>query len=151
MKAKIKTIITTLGVMMFVALNVPVVASAASFNQCNSQGTFFMTTWYANLCDKSGTTIASPVANAKGGTTKSTESSLTSWLAILALNIVQILLSVVGYVSLGYIIYGGFKYMTQGDNSSGTAGARKTIQNAVIGLVIAIMSVAIISFISNRI
>jgi threonine/homoserine/homoserine lactone efflux protein len=91
------------------------------------------------------------VANAKGGTTKSTESSLTSWLAILALNIVQILLSVVGYVSLGYIIYGGFKYMTQGDNSSGTAGARKTIQNAVIGLVIAIMSVAIISFISNRI
>jgi len=41
--------------------------------------------------------------------------------------------------------------MTQGDNSSGTVAARKTIQNAIIGLVLSIMSVAIIKFVTEHI
>lgn len=41
--------------------------------------------------------------------------------------------------------------MTQGDNSSGTVAARKTIQNAIIGLVISIMAIAIVQFIAGSI
>jgi len=151
MKAKIKTIVAILGLIMITSASVPTVASAASsLNACTGDGNFFLPTWYKGLCESDGKTIASPVTGASGSTTDGTKNALTTWVSKLALNIVQILLTVVGYVSLGYIIYGGFMYMTQGDSSSGTASARKTIQNAVIGLVLSIMSVAIVSFIANR-
>jgi hypothetical protein len=82
---------------------------------------------------------------------KGTATSFGSWITIIALNLVQILLTAVGYVSLGFIIYGGFKYMINGDSSAGTVAARKTIQNAIIGLVISIASVAIIQFVTSGI
>ena len=107
---------------------------------------FVFPAWYEGLCDDKGN-IKSPAD--MGG--KDTAGNLGAWLTRIALNIVQILLYVVGYVSIGYIIFGGFKYMTQGDNASGTAAARKTIQNAVIGLVLSIMSVAIVKFVAGTI
>ena len=107
---------------------------------------FVFPTWYEGLCDDKGN-VKSP-ADMPGS---DTAGKLGGWLTRIALNIVQILLYVVGYVSIGYIIFGGFKYMTQGDNASGTAAARKTIQNAVIGLVLSIMSVAIVKFVAGTI
>ena len=67
------------------------------------------------------------------------------------MNIVKILLTVVAYVSLGFVIYGGFKFMVSGDSSAGITAARKIIQNALIGLVISIMSVAIIGVIAGAV
>lgn len=107
---------------------------------------FVFPAWYEGLCDDKGN-IKSP-GDMPGS---DTAGKLGGWLTRIALNIVQILLYVVGYVSIGYIIFGGFKYMTQGDNASGTAAARKTIQNAVIGLVLSIMSVAIVKFVAGTI
>lgn len=108
---------------------------------------FVFPAWYEGLCDDKGN-IKSPADMGNG---KDTAANLGAWLTRIALNVVQILLYVVGYVSIGYIIFGGFKYMTQGDNASGTAAARKTIQNAVIGLVLSIMSVAIVKFVAGTI
>lgn len=65
------------------------------------------------------------------------------------INIVEALLYIAGYVSLGLIIWGGFKYMLYGDNPGGMEGAKKTIQNAVIGLLISIFAVVIINVISG--
>lgn len=160
MKVNIKTIMAALGLTIVVAASLPQVPTTLA-GPCANDGNFFLPTWYRGLCDDSKTTIESPVAsnaanngtvtgNSGANSTSSTKTGLTHWLVTLALNIVQIILTIVGYVSLGYIIYGGFKYMTQGDNSSGTVGARKTIQNAVIGLVISIMSVAIVTFVASR-
>lgn len=64
-------------------------------------------------------------------------------------NVVEIILQVVAYVSTGYIIYGGFRYIISQGTSEGMAKAKKTILNAVIGLVIAIFSVAIVNLISG--
>lgn len=121
------------------------VAAAGGADKCAAN--FAFPTWYEGLCDDKGN-IRSPAGD---GTSKDTAANLGGWLTKIALNVVQILLYVVGYVSIGYIIFGGFKYMTQGDNSSGTAAARKTIQNAVIGLVLSIMSVAIVKFVAGTI
>lgn len=74
---------------------------------------------------------------------------LQKYLSIIALNLITDLLYIAGYVSLGFIIWGGFKFMIMGDNSSGVAAARKTIQNAVIGLVLSISAVAIVNAISG--
>lgn len=95
--------------------------------------------WYDGLCQ--GSKIQSP----GGG------NGLQTFVVKIAMNIVKIMLTIVGYVSLAFIIWGGFKYMISGDNSSGTSAAKTTILNAIIGLVLSIMSVAIVSAIGNAI
>lgn len=109
--------------------------------------------WYDDLCtvQNGSVKIKSPNDFKSGKTAEATGRGIGLWILVIVMNIVKTLLTVVGYVSIGFVIWGGFKYMTQGDNASGTAGARKTIQNAVIGLVISMMSVAIINFITSSI
>lgn len=104
--------------------------------------------WYNNLCAADGKTIMSPAAmdKIKGDTT-----GIGSFASLVALNIVTILMFVVGYVSLAFIIYGGFKYIISGDNANGISAAKKTIINAVIGLVLSIMSIGIVNLIANSI
>ena len=107
--------------------------------------------WYDGLC-KDGK-IKSPADMGVGadGTAEGTGQKFGAWIGVIAMNIVKMIMVVVGYVSLGFIIWGGFKYMLSGDSSSGTVAARKTIQNAIIGLVVSIMSVALITFIVGAI
>ncbi len=101
--------------------------------------------WYDNLCD--GKEIMSPKQFAGGGD----KTGIGKFASIIAMNIVTILLYVVGYVSIAFIIWGGFKYMISGDNSSGTSAAKTTILNAIVGLILSIMSIAIVKFIAGTI
>lgn len=126
---------------------------AAPQNKCGTGVTFFPR-WYDGLCDSTTGNVVSPDnMNTTPGTDEAstTGNKLAAWITVIALNIVSMLLYAVGYVSLGFIIFGGFKYMTSGDNSSGTAAARKTILNAVIGLVLSIMSVGIVKFVASAV
>lgn len=150
MIAKIKKILLGLATPIL-AVSV-VTAPAVSAAACDAGKITFFPRWYDGLCDSNGN-IVSPNDMKTGGTdpASTTGNKLGAWITVIALNIVSMLLYAVGYVSLGFIIFGGFKYMTSGDNSSGTAGARKTILNAVIGLILSIMSVAIIKFIAGAV
>ena len=56
-------------------------------------------------------------------------------------NILRDFLVVSVYVSLFFIIKGGFMYMLSAGSPEGISSAKKTIQNAVIGFVIALISV----------
>lgn len=156
MNAKIKSIIfgTFIALLVVVAAPAPQANAntgtpAPQANGCESSFTIFPR-WYEGLCstDSKGTVKIKSPADMEG---KDTGEKFGKWATILALNIVNILLYAVGYVSLGFIIYGGFKYMTNGDNSSGVQAAQKTIQNAVIGLVLSIMAVAIVTFVTRAI
>lgn len=154
------TLVTTVVALALVAI-VPTTGVAADppadqsapaqSDPCHKSITFFPR-WYDGLCsvDGDGNVVIAPPTSPKNGTSD-TGHQLGAWLAIIAMNLVRMLLYVVGYASLIFIIYGGFKYMTQGDNANGTAAARKTIQNAIIGLVISILSVSIVSFVAGRI
>lgn len=66
-----------------------------------------------------------------------------------ALNIVRAALVVVGYVSLFFIIKGGFLYITARGESGNITAAKQTITNAIIGLIIALLSAAIVGAISG--
>ncbi len=76
---------------------------------------------------------------------------LQKFIWIIGLNIVEFLLQLVGYISVGFIIFGGYKFMTSTGSSDGIAKARQTILNAVIGLIISIMSVGIVNTIAGSI
>jgi hypothetical protein len=67
----------------------------------------------------------------------------------IVLNVVELMLQLVGYISVGFIIAGGFKYITSSGSSDGMAKAKRTITNAIIGLVISIFSVAIVNVVVN--
>lgn len=64
--------------------------------------------------------------------------------------VINVFLGVLGVIALGFVIYGGFVWMTAAGNEEKIAQAKKTLQNAVIGLVIILMSAAIVNFILNR-
>ena len=51
-------------------------------------------------------------------------------------------------LAVAFIIYGGYKYMISAGSPDGMTGAKKTIMNAVIGLVLSIAAVAIVRSIS---
>lgn len=67
----------------------------------------------------------------------------------IVLNITNLALQIVAYASAGFIIYGGFKYLTSSGTPDRTAAAQKIIQNAVIGLVLSFFSVVIVTFVSR--
>lgn len=62
-------------------------------------------------------------------------------------NIVNILLFVLGAIAVIMIIIGGIRYATSNGDASSTKAAKDTILYAVIGLVVAILSYAIVNFV----
>lgn len=62
-------------------------------------------------------------------------------------NVVNVLLYILGIISVIMIIVGGIRYTTSGGDSSGVKSAKDTILYAIIGLVVAIMAYAIVNFV----
>lgn len=114
------------------AVMVPQTASAGC------EGRFLtMPTWYRGLTDSS-CNIRAP-----GGS----EGAIANFVWRIALNVVEIMLHLVGYAAVGYIIYGGFTYLISTGQPDKISGAKRTVMNAVIGLVISIFAIAIVNVI----
>ncbi len=64
--------------------------------------------------------------------------------------IIQIILSLLGVIILGLIIYAGFLWMTSAGEEEKISQAKKILRNAVIGLVVTLSSWAIATFILSR-
>lgn len=56
----------------------------------------------------------------------------------------KILLPIAGTIAVLFIIIGGFQYITSGGNEELAEAGKKNLQNAIIGLVIVILSYVII-------
>jgi hypothetical protein len=69
----------------------------------------------------------------------------------IVLNVIQMALNLVGYLAVGFIIFGGYKYILSTGSADGMVKARKTIFNAVIGLVLSIFSIAIVNVVAGAI
>lgn len=76
---------------------------------------------------------------------------LPTFIWTIVLNVIEMALQIVGYLAVGYIIRGGFKYMTAIGDPGEVAKAKKIIMDAVIGLVLSIFSVAIVNLIAGAI
>lgn len=76
--------------------------------------------------------------------------SLTSvWLILLP--ILEDAIKIAGYTAAGFMIWGGIKYIkSQGDPGQFNE-ARQVIYNSLFGLVLALLSVAIVNFIAGAI
>lgn len=115
---------------------------------CTSASFLGLPAWYDGLTKVSGTSCVVKSPSEMGGDAKT---QLSRFIWKIALNIIKAALMIVGYVSVGFLIYGGFRYITSAGDSNGVASAKKTILNAIIGLVLSFASVAIVSLVTGAI
>ncbi len=64
--------------------------------------------------------------------------------------LVEIVLLIGGIIAFFYVIYGGFMYLTAGPDPSGAEKGRKTIFNALIGIIIISISYALVTFVASK-
>lgn len=65
---------------------------------------------------------------------------------ILVANAISILMLVAGAVAVGFIIAGGFMYIASSGEPANIKKAKETIVNAVVGLIIAMLSFGVVKF-----
>lgn len=79
------------------------------------------------------------------------KNNTSSDIPLILLAVVDDLLRVAGILAIAFIIYGAFEYVGSQGNSEVTGRAQSMIINALIGLVIAIIAVAAVSYVGNTI
>lgn len=63
---------------------------------------------------------------------------------------VDIALTIAGMVAVFYVIWGGIQYVISQGEPDKTKAARNTITNAAVGLVIASIAIAVVSFLGSQ-
>ena len=101
------------------------------------EGLFGVRAWYFNLCNGDGNV--------------STGTHPEEFIAQLAVNLLSIVLMVCGYIAVGFVMWGGLKYIIAAGDAGKIASAKTTIQNALTGLLIALSAVAISTLIQTNI
>lgn len=69
---------------------------------------------------------------------------------LIGLAVIEILLRIAILASIGFVLYAGIKYSASRGNPDKTESAKKTLEDALIGLVIAVVATAVVSFIAGR-
>jgi hypothetical protein len=118
------------------AIAAPQTASAA----CAPPRLLSFPAWYRGL-QRADCSIKSPTE--AGG--------ISTFIWSIVLNVIEIMLQAVGYISVGFIIFGGFKFITGTGTPDTVVKARTTILNAVIGLILSIASIGIVNVIAGAI
>lgn len=106
---------------------------------CQPKGISIIPTWYQYLDSKIDST---------GRCSPQFRFPDDSGAVLLAL--VDIMLRVGAIIAVGYVIYGGFQYLISQGEPDKITSARKTIQNALIGLVIASLATVIVTLVGGQ-
>jgi len=146
----LKNLFLTFGFIALIAAPIAVTATPANTYAATADSScevriLGIPPWYKNLAVRDGLgecTVASPGSDLNGKTLE-----LSDFIWRIVMNVIEIALYLVGYISVFFVLYGGFQFLTGGDNPSKVESARKTILNAVVGLVISISAVVIVNVI----
>jgi hypothetical protein len=139
------------------------VFEADAFIPANCRNSFLgLPAWYKYLDANSSCDITGPTKDRIGDdgqvvandpNTSQDESKEFDWVraaGYVAIAIVEILLRVASLVAVGFVMYGGFRYITSQGEPENAKSARQTIINALIGLVIAVVAASAVAFVGNQ-
>ncbi len=138
MFAKLYLVFATMAVILASAVSFAPAAHAAA---CPSDTLLGIPAWYKGLQDANCN--VSPPAKTTDGT------GLRNFIIKIALNVIQAALVIVGYIAAFFVIKGGFLYIMSQGEPSGIESAKKSIANALIGLIIALLSAAIVNAVAG--
>lgn len=98
-------------------------------------------TWFRGLVKLDSTNTKCEIVNPNdvGG--------LSPFIWKIVLNVIEIGLQAVGYIAFGFILYGGFQFLTSSGDPAKAAKSRKTLIDAAVGLVISFASIAIVNLV----
>lgn len=140
----------------------PQFSATKSATECNVGGFFGIPTWYKYI--KSFDASCNPIVSLRGDTSaqgcvQERDDNASTRLCSrfngvvftqILLAVVDILVRIGALVAVGFVLYGGFTFITSQGEPDGTKRGRTTIVNALVGLVIAIFASAIVAFIGGR-
>ena len=139
---------TTLFAALFIALASFVPATllspsvAAASSSCDARF-LGIPPWYRGLTN-SDCSLKSPSDFSKDN---SNDAGIGTYVWRIALNIIEMVVVITAYVAAFFIIYGGFQFIVGGSNPSAVEKARKTITNAIIGLIIAMAAIVLTNYV----
>lgn len=108
---------------------------------CGGQGTFFgFPNWYEYL--KNGPAAA--------GEKCGIDFTFPNDIPLVGLAVIEILLRIIAMVTIAFVIWGSIQYVVSQGEPDATARAKGTILNALIGMVVASLAIAIVKFFGNR-
>ena len=119
----------------------PMPASAAPAKCSKNVRLFTFPAWYNGVVE----------ADCTMGKIGNDGKSLLEVIVRIALNVVEIILQLVAYATIVFLIKGGFDYMTAAGDANKVANAKKTIEHALIGLVISLASVGIVNLVAGAV
>lgn len=96
--------------------------------------------WYRGLVDEITCEVKEP--DAVGG--------LSPFIWRIGLNVLEMALWLAGYIAVFFVMYGGFQLFASEGIVDKRVKAQKTIINALIGLALSIISVAVVTFVVGR-
>lgn len=88
-------------------------------------------------------------ANAAKGTSSTTclFTNTTDCVSGVFNTVVNIMLFIIGAISVIMLIYGGIRYTVSGGNTANVTAAKNTILYAIVGLIVAALAYAIVNFV----
>ncbi len=112
---------------------------------CDKNGMFLtLKPWYYGVtnddCSIQAPTI---VTSGLGG-----EKNAFFW--AIGLNIVEDLLQIVAYATVGFMMYGGFLFLTSAGAPEKATAGRKTILNVAVAMIIAMFAVTLVNLVARR-
>jgi hypothetical protein len=113
---------------------------------CSVQTFFGIPPWYKYLVG-SGRMASNPVTGACELVGKL---QWSDW-NLIALALLDMALRLAGLVAVVFVLWGGIQYVLSQGEPDKTKDAQQTIINALVGLAIALVATAMVSFIGNRI
>lgn len=137
----ISLVIIIAGGALFVTAMPQTVVAAGEGGLTCTQGFLGFPVWYRGLT-KSETDCDLVSPDGRNG-----NPTLSNFIWHIVLNVIEIAMMLVGYVTVFFILYGGFQFLTSQGAPDAAAKARTTIMNAVIGLIISIVAIAVVNFI----
>jgi hypothetical protein len=117
---------------------------------CSTKGFFGIPPWYKYLVG-SGLMASNKVTGACELVGSLKPGDWVQIISLIGLAVLDMILRLAGIVAVGFIIWGGIQYVISQGDPGKTKDAQSTIINAIIGLAIALVSTALVSFIGNRI
>lgn len=134
--------------------------------ECRDSSFLTLPTWYKGLTKNVTTTVPNTLTptptTAPGSTATPTPAptkeqtdcvivspdevgGLSTFIWRIVLNVIEIGMQLIAYLALFFVMYGGFQYLTSSGNPDQASKGRSTILNAIIGLVIAAGSTAVVN------
>ena len=120
---------------MGMAVLMPESVEALEGYSCGQDGFLGFRPWFAGLCDSDD-----PENSSIKAPDKDDEADIARFVWTIVLNILMDLMIAVGYLALGFVIYGGYMYIISQGDPGKVMKAKKTLTNAIIGTIIALVA-----------